>query len=226
MGGFALLYAASPAQAAFLLRVTSTNSGDTGLIGETILGSGLIVYNDALPGDPLILVNVQVGQSKPLIGSATDAEMDISFTLTKSAGAADTVTVMLTDTGFTDHGLGGVLKTEVGATIPVGSTLTTQTFKGRDEFDTSGFAGTKLSFTAPPTAVSGSTSDGHPPLGTYSMTQVVTIAFPSSRGAILATGGYHSTNTIVPEPLSMALASIGALGFIAYGLRRRTALGV
>jgi hypothetical protein len=232
MGGFALLWGTSPAKAGFELLVTSSNGGNTGVIVDNGPGdlnplAGVILYSDGLPGDPRILVNIQIGTSKPVIGSASDAQMDLSFNLTKAAGASDTVTVKLSDTDFTDHGSNGTLSTSIGATIPDGSTLTSQTFKASSnlDFDTSGFAGTKLSFTAPPTAVSGSTHDGHPPLGTYSMTQVVTVAFPSSTANIIATGDYHSQNSIVPEPTSMALAAIGALGIIAYGLRRRRTLG-
>jgi hypothetical protein len=232
MGGFALLWVTSPAQAAFELQVTSSNGGNTGVIVDNGPGdlnplAGVILYSDGLPGDPLIIVNIQTGTSKPVIGSATDAQLNITFNLTKVAGASDSVTIKLSDTDFTGHGSGGTLATSIGATIPTGSTLTTQTFKARSnlDFDTSDFAGTKLSFTAPPTAVSGSTSDAHPPLGTFSMTQVVTVAFPSSTANIIATGTYQSENTIAPEPTNMALAAIGGLGFMAYGLRRRRTLG-
>ena len=37
--------------------------------------------------------------------------------------------------------------------------------------------------------------------------------------------GGTSSVTAVPEPSTMAIAGIGALGMIGYGLRRRKALG-
>ena len=87
------------------------------------------------------------------------------------------------------------------------------------EFGWSGFhSSPSLTFTGTD-AFSGSTSNSHGALGTYSMTEVVTIAF---NGPSSASFGYSADNTLVPEPSSMLIAALSLMGFLGYGLRRRT----
>ena len=59
--------------------------------------------------------------------------------------------------------------------------------------------------------------------GTYSLSQSITVTDASSTAPFNVTG--TSTVNAVPEPSSMAIAGIGALSMIGYGLRRRKALG-
>jgi len=70
----------------------------------------------------------------------------------------------------------------------------------------------------PPAVVSASNS------GTYSLSQTVTLSGAVSTASSFNFGGTSSV-TAVPEPSSMAIAGLGALGMIGYGLRRRKALG-
>lgn len=57
----------------------------------------------------------------------------------------------------------------------------------------------------------------------YSLTEVLTINFTSAGSVNLSSDS--RANFLIPEPTSMAMAGLGALGFIAYGLRRRKAQG-
>ena len=90
------------------------------------------------------------------------------------------------------------------------------------EFGSSGFhSSPTLTFTGTG-SFSGSTSNSHGTLGTYSMTEVVTIAF---NGPGSVSFDYSADNTLVPEPPSLTLAGLGVLGLVGYGLRRRKARG-
>jgi MYXO-CTERM domain-containing protein len=54
------------------------------------------------------------------------------------------------------------------------------------------------------------------------MLEGVTSAFS---GPSTASFSYSADNTLVPEPSSLTLAVLGALGLVGYGLRRREAPG-
>jgi len=80
----------------------------------------------------------------------------------------------------------------------------------------------------------GVTNTGIPnPAGTYTLSQTVLLhGLTVPAGGTLAPvfGGTATvtgpTRTAVPEPSSLAIAGLGALGMIGYGLRRRKAMGV
>jgi len=62
--------------------------------------------------------------------------------------------------------------------------------------------------------------------GPYTLAQTVTLTGAVSTASSFNYGGTSSVSSIaVPEPSSMAIAGLGALGMIGYGLRRRKALG-
>ena len=61
-----------------------------------------------------------------------------------------------------------------------------------------------------------------PDAGTYSLSQQVTLT-DINIGAQSFNYGMTSSVTAVPEPSTMAIAGLGALGLIGYGLRRRRA---
>jgi len=68
-----------------------------------------------------------------------------------------------------------------------------------------------------------------PNAGTYSLSQTVVLSGISLGASGFNYGGTSSVNAVqvqsVPEPSSMVLAGVGALGMIGYGLRRRKAMG-
>jgi hypothetical protein len=63
--------------------------------------------------------------------------------------------------------------------------------------------------------------------GTYSLSQSVTVDGITDIGnsPVNITGQSSISSVAVPEPSTLALAGLGALGFIGYGLRRRQVLG-
>jgi hypothetical protein len=61
--------------------------------------------------------------------------------------------------------------------------------------------------------------------GTYNLSQSITVSGITSVGNSPVNVTGTSTVANLPEPSSMALAGLGALGFIGYGLRRRKASG-
>jgi len=65
-----------------------------------------------------------------------------------------------------------------------------------------------------------------PPNTGYSLTEVLSVTFSSAGTAFInLSSDSRASFTALPEPSSMAMAGLGALGFIAYGLRRRKAQG-
>jgi PEP-CTERM motif len=78
-----------------------------------------------------------------------------------------------------------------------------------------------LSFTSSAAAFSTSFSTPITSSGTFSMYEKLVITFGAGGGVFSA----DLSNTVTPEPSSLAIAGIGALGMIGYGLRRRKALG-
>jgi len=228
MGGLALLCATSPAQAALKLHVTSSAGGDSG----DVTGAGGLVSFTSAPFDSKFTLVTVTGTSKPLNGSAANAAEDTNTIDISTSGPA-TLTIRLTDTGFTATGP-GTLSTALSASAFVagaGSTVSGQTFKDPSnvEFGTGGFASTKLSHGTGPFAVMAADLHGNIPT-TYSMTQVITVTFAGAGPAVLNLT-YTSRNpsspvvNTVPEPSTMALGGLGSLGLIGYGLRRRKALG-
>jgi hypothetical protein len=68
-----------------------------------------------------------------------------------------------------------------------------------------------------------------PNSGTYSLGQVVTLSGVSlaTTSTLFNFGGTSSVNAVpaVPEPSTLALAGLGSLGLIGYGVRRRKVMG-
>jgi hypothetical protein len=224
VGALALLSVTSPAQAGFVLQLASGAGGNSGVITGA---NGLVNFSGAFPGDVNFTVNVTTGLSKGSLGvpgsTATNAIMDLNSVNVASTGAG-TLTIMLSDTDFTDSNLGGTLEGAIGGTLPPGGRLTAQTFEAKSNvnFDTSGFAGPLQSFGLPLVSFSGDIGKTHGPLGIYSMTQVVTVTFAQAGSVSF---DYRATSSI-PEPPSLTLAALGLLGgLVGYGLRRRKAMG-
>ncbi len=64
------------------------------------------------------------------------------------------------------------------------------------------------------------------PAGSYTLSQLMTLtALNTNTSSHQFSITADSTVTAVPEPSAMAIAGLGALGMIGYGLRRRKALG-
>ena len=101
------------------------------------------------------------------------------------------------------------------ARTPTGTTLGPESTYSTGNINSGGGAGFNLN-----TATATITTLGSP----FSMTSVVNVSVGS--GAVVNfTTDLVLSQTAVPEPSTMAIAGIGALGMIGYGLRRRKAKG-
>jgi hypothetical protein len=211
------------------MRLLSSGGGDTGVIVGT---GGAVGFAGVLPGDSTLFINSTTGVSKPILGSATDPTMDLNSINVRISPETktDVLTILLSDTNFGPSGRGS-LEADIGGTLDAGMSLTARAFKDptNTEFGMSGTVVTLGPFTNPTTKTQPFAAAGSAPHGAlsfpYSMTQAVIITFPPSSSTLTVSFDFHIHNAAAPEPSSMALAGLGALGLIAYGLRRRKAMG-
>lgn len=143
--------------------------------------------------------------------------MDLS-SLSRSTGAG-TLTISLTDTGFT--GAGGLLSfmNSIGGTLPTAASLTVKTYF--DATNTAFGTGTLLTTQSfGPIAFSGDLSAAVGPFaGLYSLTEIVTITFARAGNASFDS---QLQATPIPAALPLFASGLGALGFAAYRRKRKT----
>jgi len=222
LAGLAVLATPAPADAAFKLMLSDT----AGTTPVTITDQGAGDANPAVGAITYIAsfgpftITVSTGLSKPILGSPSSPSMDLNVVVAKLAGSpADTLTLRLTDTGFSPIGP-GTIDQQVGGT----NTATTDTFRSfksltNTEFGTDGPSTSLLTFNTP--AFSGTSSGAHGAINSaYSMTLVATIA--AGAGAASSSFDLAAQNQ-VPEPATMlaALAGLPFAGLMARRARRR-----
>jgi hypothetical protein len=177
--------------------------------------TGAVVFSGAFAN---FLLNVSVGLSDPLLGSLSAPHMDLnSVTVANAVGG--TLTIALTDTGFT--GAGGLVSfmNQIGGTLVPG-TLSVKTYL--DASDTPFGLATLLtsqSFTngAFSGTATGAGLTGNSP---YSLTQVITLQLT---GGASASFDSDLQTTPLPAALPLFASGLGALGFAAFRRKRRTA---
>jgi len=177
--------------------------------------------------------------------TATDSSAGSSLSTTtinlnNTASTQETITIVVTGAGYT---LGGLAQN--GYDIVANYNVTGGGGPYNGSFD-SASASSTVAFTSLGSS-SGTISGSGGALGsTYSFTPSTsptktitlgTTSFSLGQTLTITLGGGDSSNftfktnvgpaglTSVPEPSSMALAGLGGLGLIGYGLRRRRALG-
>jgi hypothetical protein len=192
--------------------IPDNSAGDS---DGTVHTTGLIVFNGAIGN---WIVNVEIGESKPLIGSITSPEMDLTSNNIRIL-TGGTLTIKLTDTGFS-RPLGGVLVSGLGGTLnaPAGSSVKlTQIW----DPDNSEFAATNpgndVSLVLGPfgsTTYSGTTSGATPGATLFSLTEVAVITIAPNGGNV----SFDASSTVVPVPAAVLL---GLLGLSAAGLKLR-----
>jgi len=214
-----LLGTLHPVEATFQMQLQS--GSDTRTINDNGLGDltggtpGLITFAGTL-GD--FVVNVTLGSSKPLLGSATTPMLNItSFNATSVAGG--TLTLMLSDTDFGPIGPPALFSTDLNGTLIPGS-LSAQTYvaNGLEDFTTATLVGS----VGPLTGAAGGSNTHVAPVGTpFSMNLKLTLVHA---GAGATTFDATARATSVPEPsatLCLGLALFGLGGYAGWQRSKR-----
>jgi len=213
-----------PANAIFVARICNDLAcagGDDLVIqdnaaGDTIASLGAISFSTSAFGYSLL---VNTSQSKPMLGSATAPQLDLTFSVTNN-GAAGNVFLYASDTDFVLAGgtfmvsLGGTNSGNSGSVQGRawgGSTNTEFQFSGANllasigPLTTNSFAGSATGLFAP---------TANP----YSLTIGTTV---SRAAAGTSTGDLNLQISPIPEPSTWALLLMGP-ALMAFVVRRRT----
>jgi len=175
-------------------------------------------------------ISTHAGSTSP--GSPTSAQTTSSTTtLINNSGSTITVFVTVGSTGFTMPAGNVSVSSSVSATVAVAGAsnlLSFNSYVGGNNLQnaitgtTTGSPQT-LNITAIASGLSNAQSFGVNPTGSpYAMTERYQITL-SGHSSITLSGS--TVVSPVPEPSSMAIAGLGALGMIGYGVRRRKVMG-
>ncbi len=229
--GIGILWIPASAVADMRLEI---GSGGTGAILTDSTNSGSLVFNQGIGS---FVVNVATGTSFPPLDPPPGvvAELDLN-SIDVHSGSAGTLTIILENSGYTSTipnllGLGSIGGTisngSVTATSWVNATNAEPSFTGDQPVGTlpvgqppavpAGTSQTDLSFTASSSPFSATGAAGFANTGTFSLYEKLVVTFGSGGGNFSA----DLSNQVVPEPSTLAIAGLGALGMIGYGIRRR-----
>jgi hypothetical protein len=219
LAGAAVLLSGSASRADFELKLSDSEGHSLTLIDTG--GTGVIQFNGVLGAFNILLNTTAV--SYPASGSPDNPNMDVNFVAVKSTGtAADTLTILASDTGFTPVPSGGWNVSFGGTVINPSSNVTYQAFANSSDnvgapFDTSGNASDLLTVSTGSTGGFSSISTNPLVSAPYSLTQQVII----NAGAGFDVESGDATITAAPEPATVAMlfAGIPVLGFGWLGRR-------
>ena len=151
----------------------------------------------------------------------------ISTTFNLSATSIGTAAIVA---GFTTQAFSGSFSFTSGATNYLSGTFTDAVFGAGTSLTLSvsnALAGESLTFTSNVLPAADLGSPRGLSLGFANVTPTVGITGTTLSAFVSSLSGTASASVVssIPEPSSMAIAGLGALGLIGYGLRRRKALG-
>jgi hypothetical protein len=179
-------------------------------------GDGVISYNGSIGNFSLV---VSTSASRPMLGSASAPHLDLNSIQINGSGSG-TITIALTDTGFTDlePGLTGFTSMIGGSCWSCTGTFSTYLDASNTPFGTATLLGQT---TFGPPAFSSSFSSGNlPSTYPYSLTEIVSITH---------SGGWQSSSfnaeiQATPEPGSLVLLGSGmaGLGLLAWRRSKKT----
>jgi hypothetical protein len=219
----------------------TTGSPATNSLSTGVLTVGNFSYSlTATTNDP-------AGGTTSFAGSSSLS--NVSFAVHNTGTAADTIGIQLTGAGFTISPgavLGDLANFVVSGSSASSTSADTTTAKSSITYGSTttfiptvnGTTSSTAIVTGVPTSGSGSQpyrfNGASPPLGnsnvltftnpsTFSITQALEITLGVGDSVTLT---FNTTVVESPEPSTMALAGLGALGLIGYGVRRRKAQGV
>jgi hypothetical protein len=241
--GIAALTWTSFAQADITITVTDSNSifGTVQSFTHTYTGTPTFSASYS-PGTFGNFTGFTLSIGATAAGPFNGAELtDVQITGTDNAFIGhDTITVSASGGTFTSPGSSPLL---------VSSTLTSSNLSGSGFLVSAASATfssslTSGAFSNPSTALLSVTGNGQSSqtgtttggdsaptvlassTGSFQLTNTLTATFSSGQtGTLDATTQATAVATATPEPSTMAIAGLGALGMIGYGLRRRKALG-
>ncbi|MGH8550006.1 MAG: hypothetical protein ACRERU_15665 [Methylococcales bacterium] len=203
-------FATSSAHATLMLRLSSPsqatqtftdNAGIDNLSQTGALGISTSIGN--------FFINVLTGLSYPTIGSQQFPNLDLNSVNVTSISGGGSITLELTDTGFTNSGILNLLTTIGGTTQ---GSISWKTYA-----DTSNTAFGQATLIAMGSSngpgVNGSNNFVFNPGGSFSLTHVITVA----HSALKVTS--FDIITEVPEPAPLALLSLGLFIIGSYRLK-------
>jgi len=239
----AVLCLATPTASALDIQFKTLDVGASTTTGPIDLGSG--GSSSAVNSN----FNYTVSSSSPLnTGGATGNSTlgTNTLTLNNSSSVTDTLDITVSGTGFLAGVTGGTLFVNFsmgGSGGPASTAKDSTTGSSWIDFTNTLFGtqhaitpnqtivptgnstGTTVSYTnATSPTLAFAIPSGAPP---WAMTQLLAITLGAGDFANLTitTGGFTTPPNTVPEPSTLAIAGLGGLGLIGFGLRRRKALG-